>query len=48
VAMFHVFNASLSGREDNIKDVTYLWQPKKWINIYYVAAKETMQDFTKN
>jgi hypothetical protein len=29
VAMFHVFNASLSGREDNIKDVTYLWQPKK-------------------
>jgi 1-acyl-sn-glycerol-3-phosphate acyltransferase len=41
VAMFHVFNASLSGREDNIKDVTYLWQPK--MNIYYVAAKETMR-----
>ncbi|MCF8715029.1 1-acyl-sn-glycerol-3-phosphate acyltransferase [Joostella atrarenae] len=41
VAMFHVFNASLSGREDSIKDVTYLWQPK--LNIYYVAAKETMK-----
>jgi len=41
VAMFHVFNASLSGREDNIKNVGYLWQPK--MNIYYVAAKETMQ-----
>ena len=42
VAMFHVFNASLSGREDSIKNVCYLWQPK--MNIYYVAAKETMQD----
>lgn len=41
VAMFHVFNASLSGREDNIKNLGYLWQPK--MNIYYVAAKETMQ-----
>ena len=41
VSMFHVFNASLSGREDNIKNVGYLWQPK--LNIYYVAAKETMQ-----
>lgn len=41
VAMFHVFNASLSGRIDNIKNVGYLWHPK--INIYYVAAKETMQ-----
>ncbi|WP_337964887.1 lysophospholipid acyltransferase family protein [uncultured Flavobacterium sp.] len=41
VAMFHVFNASLSGREDNIKNIGYLWQPK--MNIYYVAAKETMQ-----
>ncbi|MFN4199384.1 MAG: 1-acyl-sn-glycerol-3-phosphate acyltransferase, partial [Flavobacterium sp.] len=36
VAMFHVFNASLSGREDNIKNVGYLWKPK--LNIYYVAA----------
>lgn len=41
-AMFHVFNASLSGREDSIKNVGYLWQPK--LNIYYVAAKETMNE----
>ncbi|CAN1516021.1 PlsC 1-acyl-sn-glycerol-3-phosphate acyltransferase [Flavobacteriaceae bacterium] len=41
VAMFHVFNASLSGRKNNIKNVMYLWNPK--LNIYYVAAKETMQ-----
>lgn len=41
VAMFHVFNASLSGRNDNIKNVGYLWQPK--LNIYYVAASETMK-----
>lgn len=40
-AMFHVFNASLSGRVDSIKNVGYIWQPK--LNIYYVAAKETMQ-----
>ncbi len=39
-AMFHVFNASLSHRVDSIKNVGYLWQPK--LNIYYVAAKETM------
>ena len=41
VAMFHVFNASLSGRQDTIKNIGYIWQPK--MNIYYVAAKETMQ-----
>ena len=41
VAMFHVFNDSLSGRQDNIKNLGYIWQPK--LNIYYVAAKETMQ-----
>lgn len=40
VAMFHVFNASLSGRVDSIKNIGYLWNPK--LNIYYVAAKETM------
>jgi 1-acyl-sn-glycerol-3-phosphate acyltransferase len=40
VAMFHVFNASLSGRDNSIKNVGYLWNPK--LNIYYVAAKETM------
>jgi len=41
VAMFHVFNASLSGRVDSIKNVGYLWNPK--LNIYYVATKETMK-----
>ena len=41
VAMFHVFNASLSGRVDSIKNIGYLWNPK--LNIYYVAAKETMR-----
>ena len=41
VAMFHVFNASLSGRVDSIKNIGYLWNPK--LNIYFVAAKETMQ-----
>ncbi|WP_298424471.1 lysophospholipid acyltransferase family protein [uncultured Kordia sp.] len=41
VAMFHVFNASLSGRGDSIKNVGYLWNPK--LNLYYVAAKETMK-----
>jgi len=42
VAMFHVFNASLSGRQDTIKNIGYLWKPK--LNIYYVAAKETMTE----
>ena len=37
-AMIHVFNASLSGRVDSIKNMTYLWEPK--LNIYYVAAKK--------
>jgi len=41
VAMFHVFNASLSGRIDSIKNVGYLWNPK--LNIYFIAAKETMK-----
>ena len=41
VAMFHVFNASLSGRIDSIKNIGYLWDPK--LNIYFVAAKETMK-----
>ena len=41
VAMFHVFNASLSGRADSIKNVGYLWNPK--LNMYYVAARETMR-----
>jgi 1-acyl-sn-glycerol-3-phosphate acyltransferase len=42
VAMFHVFNAALKGRENNIKNVGYIWNPK--LNLYYVAAKETMQE----
>ena len=41
VAMLHVFNASLHGRNDTIKNIGYLWNPK--LNIYYVAAKETMR-----
>ena len=41
VAMFHVFNASLSGRTDSIKNIGYIWDPK--LNIYYIAAKETMK-----
>ncbi|TVZ23490.1 hypothetical protein JM84_2416 [Dokdonia sp. Hel_I_63] len=41
VSMFHVFNASLSGRTDSIKNIGYLWDPK--LNLYYVAAGETMK-----
>jgi len=41
VAMLHVFNASLHGRNNTIKNIGYLWNPK--LNIYYVAAKETMK-----
>ena len=41
VAMFHVFNASLSGRVDSIKNIGYLWNPK--LNMYYIAAAETMK-----
>ncbi|MDC0177121.1 1-acyl-sn-glycerol-3-phosphate acyltransferase [Polaribacter sp.] len=40
-AMFHVFNASLSGRDDTIKNIGYIWNPK--LNVYYVAAGETMR-----
>lgn len=40
-AMFHVFNASLKGRVDNINNIGYIWNPK--LNIYYVAAGETMR-----
>lgn len=41
VAMFHVFNASLKGRDDSIKNIMYIWHPK--LNVYYVAAEETMK-----
>jgi 1-acyl-sn-glycerol-3-phosphate acyltransferase len=40
-AMFHVFNAALKGRDDSIKNVGYIWNPK--LNIYYIAASETMK-----
>ena len=41
VAMFRVFNASLKGRIDSIKNIGYIWKPK--LNIYFIAAKETMK-----
>ena len=40
-AMFHVFNASLKGRVDTIKNIGYIWNPK--LNVYYIAAGETMR-----
>ncbi|MDO4782294.1 MAG: lysophospholipid acyltransferase family protein, partial [Capnocytophaga felis] len=40
-AMLHVFNASLKGRVNTIKNISYLWNPK--LNIYYIAASETMK-----
>lgn len=40
-AMFHVFNAALKGRDDTIKNVGYIWNPK--LNVYFVAAGETMK-----
>ncbi|ATA67376.1 1-acyl-sn-glycerol-3-phosphate acyltransferase [Capnocytophaga cynodegmi] len=40
-AMLHVFNASLKGRVNTIKNIDYLWNPK--LNIYYIAASETMK-----
>ena len=41
IAMFHVFNASLKGRDNSIKNVGYLWNPK--LNFYFIAAGETMR-----
>ena len=40
-AMLHVFNAALKGRVDSLKNIGYIWHPK--LNIYYVAASETMK-----
>lgn len=40
-AMMHVFNASLKGRVDSIKNIGYIWHPK--LNIYFIAASETMK-----
>jgi 1-acyl-sn-glycerol-3-phosphate acyltransferase len=39
-AMLHVFNASIKGRKDTLRNISYLWNPK--LNIYFIAAKETM------
>jgi len=39
-AMIHVFNSSLNGSKNNLRIMSYLWNPK--LNIYYIAAKETM------
>ena len=39
-AMLHVFYSSLNGN-DNIDDCSYLWHLK--LNIYFIAAQETMQ-----
>ena len=41
IAMIHVFNASLNGRKNSIKNFSYLRNPK--LNIYFLAAKETMR-----
>ena len=40
-AMFHVFNSSLKGRVDSIKNIGYIWNPK--LNVYFIAASETMK-----
>ncbi len=40
-AMFHVFNSSLKGRVDNLKNIGYIWNPK--LNVYFIAASETMK-----
>ena len=41
-AIIHVINATLSGRSNSIKNVSYIWKPK--LNLYFIAAKETMRD----
>ena len=41
IAMLHVFNASLNGRRDSLKNILYLLKPKS--NIYFIAALETMK-----
>lgn len=41
-AIIHVINATLNGRSDTIKNVSYIWRPK--LNLYFIAAKETMRD----
>ena len=41
IAMLHVFNASVNGRRDSLKNISYLLNPKS--NIYFIAALETMK-----
>ena len=41
IAMLHVFNASLNGRRDSLKNILYLLKPNS--NIYFIAALETMK-----
>lgn len=41
MAMYHVFNASLSGQDNSINNLNYTWKPK--LNIYFIAAKETVK-----
>ena len=41
-AIIHVINAALSGRNNTIKNISYIWKPK--MNLYFIAAKETMRD----
>ena len=41
IAMLHVFNASFNGREDSVRNLSYLLKPKS--NIYFIAALETMK-----
>ncbi|ANW96361.1 glycerol acyltransferase [Wenyingzhuangia fucanilytica] len=40
-AMYHVFFATLNGRDNSLKRWTYLLKPK--LNLYYIAALETMK-----
>ena len=41
IAILHVFYATLNGRKNNLDRRWYLFRPK--LNIYFVAAKETMR-----
>ena len=40
IAILHMLNATINGRQNNIKNPKYLCKPKH--NIYFIAAKETM------
>ena len=36
VSMFHVFNASLKGRVDSIKNIGYIWNPKLNLSLIHI------------